>query len=53
LTKIIRSVKYYLYCEFDSLENYHQSTLAFLPGFIKSHGKLLYTLPDIACGVCY
>lgn len=50
LTKIIKSVKYYSYWHFDTIENYTNATSWFFNEYEKRLSKLLIMPFDIMCG---
>jgi hypothetical protein len=50
LTKIVKCVKYYSYCQFDTIENYTNATSWFFAEFEKRLAKLLIMPFDIMCG---
>lgn len=50
LTKIIKCVKYFMYSEFDSIQNYTFATKWFFEKYQKPIVRLLITLFDINCG---
>lgn len=50
LTKIVKCVKYYSYCQFDTIENYTNATTWLFDEFYKRISKLLIMPFDIMSG---